>query len=138
MDIVMTNHNELGYRVLIAEDHPIEQKLLRAVLAPAGYVMELAGNGKQALSYLETADFDLIIMDSHMPILSGAETIKAIRSRPDWKRHIPILLMTEDVGNVRQDQALAITNASLAKPLDIARFISIATELAKTGRELRQ
>jgi CheY-like chemotaxis protein len=133
----MTTSHTGEFHILIAEDHPIEQRLLLAALAPAGYIAKLAGNGQQALNYLETADFDLIIMDSHMPVLSGAEVIEAIRGRLDWKRHIPILLLTEDAGGVRQDQALARANASLTKPLDIARFISTATELAKTGRELR-
>jgi CheY-like chemotaxis protein len=125
------------YRVLIAEDHPIEQKLLLAVLGPAGYTMKLAGNGERALSYLEAEDFDLIVMDSHMPILSGIEAIRAIRGRIDWKRSNPILLMIEDMGISQQTEALAKADVCVTKPLDIALFLSAAARLARAGRTLR-
>jgi CheY-like chemotaxis protein len=137
MDVSMTSQSLLEYRVLIAEDQPIEQKLLVAALGPAGCTAKLAGNGEEALSYLEATDFDLIIMDSQMPVLSGPEAIKVIRRRLDWKRRSPILLLTEDMGAAEQDEALAQADASLTKPLDIARFISAAAGLAWAGRTLR-
>jgi CheY-like chemotaxis protein len=133
----MTSHSLPEYRVLIAEDHPIEQKLLLAALGPAGYTMKLAGNGERALTYLEAEDFDLIIMDSHMPILSGIEAIEAIRGRTDWKRSNPILLMVEDMGSPRQNEALAKADVCVTKPLDIALFLSAAARLARAGRALR-
>jgi CheY-like chemotaxis protein len=133
----MTSRNLLEYRVLIAEDHPIEQKLLLAALGSAGYTTKLAGNGAEALSYLETADFDLVIIDSDMPILPGPEAIRAIRARPDWKRFSPILLLIEDSGIPQQKEALGKADACLTKPLDIALFLSAAARLAKAGYALR-
>ena len=82
------------YTVLVAEDHQINLDLILAVLDAAGCETELAASGQQALAKLDKADFDLIIMDSQMPVVNGLEATKSIRSRPDWKSRIPILSLT--------------------------------------------
>ena len=83
--------------ILIADDNPLMQELVSTILKGAGYETELAENGQIALAKLEKADFDLIVMDNHMPVMTGVEAIKVIRSREDGKRFIPILSLTADV-----------------------------------------
>src|SRR6185369_10377111 len=82
-------------RVLIAEDHPVNQKLLASILSGARYRTTLASNGVEALRQFESASFDLILMDLQMPELTGLEAtrqIRAIESRSGG--HTPIIAMT--------------------------------------------
>ncbi len=57
--------------------------------------VQLAANGFEALNDLENNDYDLILMDIHMPVLDGIETTKRIRLEPKWM-HIPIIALTAD------------------------------------------
>ena len=93
--------------VLVAEDHQINVHLILAVLEAAGCETELAANGRQALAKLDKADFDLIIMDSQMPVMNGLEATKKIRSRSDWKNRIPILSLAADATEGGKGKAIA-------------------------------
>ena len=73
------------YTVLVAEDHQINVTVILAVLDAAGCETELAANGQQALAKLDKADFDLIIMDSQMPVMNGLEATKKSGAAPTGK-----------------------------------------------------
>jgi PAS domain S-box-containing protein len=128
-----------SYDVLIAEDNPISLKLASAVLDAAGFQVECAEDGSQALARLNEADFDLIVMDSQMPAVTGIEAIKAIRNRHDWKRLIPILSLTADAMKGAKEQCLS-TGADLymSKPLNLDNLRESAKALAEKGRILRR
>ncbi|PXF57757.1 MAG: hypothetical protein C4B58_08680 [Deltaproteobacteria bacterium] len=68
-------------RILLVEDNPVNQKLAEMILTKAGYLVEVANNGREVFEkYTESPDdFDLIFMDIQMPIMNGFETTKAIR-----------------------------------------------------------
>ncbi|OQY43227.1 MAG: hypothetical protein B6240_12925 [Desulfobacteraceae bacterium 4572_87] len=87
-------------RILLAEDNPVNQKLAKIMLGKAGYRVEVAQNGKEAVSKYtgSPADFDLIFMDIQMPEMDGLEATKAIRK---WEsenlpttHNLPIIAMT--------------------------------------------
>ncbi len=125
--------------ILIADDNPLMQELVSTILKGAGCKTELAENGQIALAKLEKADFDLIIMDNHMPVMTGVEAIKVIRSREDGKRFIPILSLTADItGGSREVCASAGANVHMEKPFKVKRFLAAATTLARYGRDMRQ
>jgi PAS domain S-box-containing protein len=125
------------YRVLVAEDNPINLKLAVALLQAAGCEAHCAQNGRQALAELDIADFDLIIMDSRMPVMTGLEAIAIIRSRSDWKRFIPILSLTAHaMKGAEEYHTSAGADLYMSKPLRSDRFIGAVNHLAKQGREL--
>jgi PAS domain S-box-containing protein len=125
------------YRVLVAEDNPINLKLAVALLQAAGCEVRCAQNGRQALAELDITDFDLIIMDSQMPVMTGIEAIAIIRCRSDWKRFIPILSLTAHAMKGAQEyHTSAGADLYMSKPLRSDCFIGAVNHLAKQGREL--
>jgi CheY-like chemotaxis protein len=68
-------------RILLAEDNPVNQKLAKLMLTKAGYQVEVANNGKEAVDkYTKSpGDFDLIFMDIQLPEMDGLETTEKIR-----------------------------------------------------------
>ncbi len=127
-----------AYDVLVAEDHPINLKLAVALLQAAGCRAHSAENGRQALTALDKADYDLIVMDSQMPIMTGIEAMTIIRRRSDWKARIPILSLTADaMKGADEYHATAGADMYMTKPLKSDGFIEAVKRLASEGRELR-
>jgi DNA-binding response OmpR family regulator len=72
-------------KVLVADDEPSIVTALVFLLARAGYEVQVARNGEEALSLLESGPPDLVLLDVMMPLKSGYEVCQRIRSRPEWR-----------------------------------------------------
>jgi PAS domain S-box-containing protein len=130
-------HSAGPYRVLVAEDHPINLKLVAALLQAGGFEARCVQNGRQALAEFDIEDFDLVIMDSQMPVMTGIEAISVIRSRSDWKRFIPILSLTAHaMKGAEEYHTSAGADLYMSKPLSSGSFIGAVNRLAKQGRQL--
>ena len=82
-----------GALVLVVEDNLVNQKVVASMLTRHGFRLELAGNGREALTALNRAPADVILMDVQMPEVDGLATARLIRENPAW-RHIPIIALT--------------------------------------------
>ena len=89
--------DRLPYRVLAADDDPGQRLLLGEILQPPGYALTLADSGRAALDYLATHDVDVVLLDRHMPGLSGDEACRRIRADPAHAL-LPVLMVTGSLG----------------------------------------
>lgn len=82
--------------ILLVEDHPVNQKLALGLLEKWGHRATLAKNGREAIDLLAKCDFDVILMDMHMPVMGGIEATQKIRAREadDNRPRAPIIAMT--------------------------------------------
>ena len=104
--------------ILVAEDHPVNRSFIGTLLERLGHRASFAVNGREALELVEAQDFDLILMDIHMPELDGIEATRALRARSDDKRHIPIIVLSADVMNEARERARAAgVDEFLSKPV---------------------
>lgn len=85
-----------GGKILLVEDYPVNQKVLKQHLEMAGHTVTIAENGKIALDILKDQTFDLILMDVQMPVLDGYETTIRIKMDENYK-HIPVIGLTANV-----------------------------------------
>jgi CheY-like chemotaxis protein len=104
--------------ILLAEDNAVNQKLATRLLTKAGYRVEIANNGKEALDiYLSSPEkYDVILMDIQMPELNGLETTKIIRSK--GFEQIPIIAMTANTMESDRKKCMESgMNDYIAKPI---------------------
>jgi two-component system sensor histidine kinase EvgS len=84
-----------GRLILVAEDHPVNQELIRHQLALLGFACDVTNDGVEALAALEQTSYGCLITDCHMPNLSGYELARSIRAREQGgPHHLPILGIT--------------------------------------------
>ncbi len=113
-------------RVLVAEDHPVNRKVVGLLLQSLGHQVSFAENGLQALQQAQCMDFDLILMDIHMPEMDGLASTREIRALKGPRSEVPIVALTADVMNAAVDEAVAAgMNAFLAKPLQRSQLEAV-------------
>ncbi len=104
-------------RVLVAEDIPLNQLLMKTLLDDYGFERDIAENGKIAIEKLKEKAYDVILMDLQMPVMNGFETTEYIRHT--LKSKIPIIALTADVTTVDLAKCKSVgMNDYIAKPVD--------------------
>ena len=104
-------------KVLIVEDIPLNQLLMKTLLDDFGFSQDIASNGKIAIEKLQAKEYDIILMDLQMPEMNGFEATDYIRNT--MKSDIPIIALTADVTTVDLAKCKAVgMNDYIAKPVD--------------------
>ncbi|TDD76964.1 PAS domain-containing hybrid sensor histidine kinase/response regulator [Flavobacterium caseinilyticum] len=98
IEIPKLDSNNKNISVLVAEDIPLNQLLIKLILNDFGFEHEVADNGKIALEKLRTNSYDIILMDLQMPEMNGFEATEYIRKT--MKSNIPIIALSADVTTV--------------------------------------
>ncbi|HYJ11058.1 MAG TPA: ATP-binding protein [Polyangiaceae bacterium] len=108
-------------KILVAEDNPINQEVIREVLAELGYEACVVENGLQALTALEQESFPVVLMDCQMPELDGYGAAREVRRREAQDRHIPLIAVTAHAFEGEREKALAAgMDDYVTKPISAA------------------
>jgi signal transduction histidine kinase/ActR/RegA family two-component response regulator len=121
-----------GLRILVAEDNPINQKVVARMLEIEGHRVTVAADGQQALEFIEREPFDLILMDVQMPGMSGLEAARRIRERERARGgRIPIIALTASAMKGDRERCLeAGMDDYLSKPVRPAALQEIIARYA--------
>ena len=120
---------QLQGRILMVEDHPVNQKVLAHQLREMGLQYAVAASGTQALAMLAAEAFDLVLMDWQMPEMDGLEATQRIRQLPTDIRHIPIIALTANANAGFRETCLAAgANDYMSKPYTEAALAALLTQ----------
>ena len=112
-------------RILLAEDHEINRQLAMTILEQAGYSVECATNGLEALAAARRGGFDLVLMDVQMPQMDGLESTRSIRASAGDLADIPIIALTANVMRSDREECLAAgMDDFIGKPIDAKAFLA--------------
>lgn len=108
-------------RILVAEDHPINRKVVTAMLERLGFAPVLVGDGQEVLASLDREAFDLVLMDCQMPHLDGYEATRRLRAMPSRNQNVPVIALTANAMKGDDIRCLeAGMNDFLPKPVQLA------------------
>ncbi|MBI1209045.1 MAG: response regulator [Azospirillum sp.] len=126
--------------VLVAEDNPTNQVVIKRLLDRLGYAHQIAGNGREALSVLEQGGFGLLLTDYHMPEMDGFQLTAAIRhAELSSGARLPIVALTADALAGTEEQCRdAGMDGYLTKPIDSAALAATLERLLPQAGPLRR
>lgn len=124
-----------GMRVLLVEDHDLNQEVASSFMRKRGVTVSVAWHGGEAVELVKQQMFDLVLMDLHMPVMGGIEATKIIRQLPQGK-DLPIVAMTAavlaDDRQICQDVGM---NDFIPKPVEPEDFVRVLSLYAVTNTE---
>ena len=124
---------QLGLRVLVAEDNPVNQVVAEEYLTSLGCTAIMAENGRQALTVIERGDCDVVLMDCHMPEMDGYSTTREIRRRElaSGTAALPVIAVTANAYAADRQQCIdAGMDDYLSKPYSQAELLAVLTPFA--------
>jgi CheY-like chemotaxis protein len=125
-----------GLRVLVVDDNVLNRKVVRLLLAPHHATFVEAENGVQALAELERAAFDVVLLDVHMPVMDGPETISRIRKSDKAWATLPVIALTADAMSGDRERFLQMGMSGYAsKPVDRDALLIEMTRVLEAGRQ---
>lgn len=126
-----------GLRILLAEDVPANQMLIREVLTRSGHLVDVVGDGRAAVEAVRrNGPYDLVLMDSHMPEMDGISAIRALKT---FEAPPPVIALTADVSTqARQDLEAAGVYSILPKPVPWADLLAVIAGFAPRRGERSQ
>lgn len=108
-----------GYKILVAEDNEFNQKYINSLLKDYGVTVECVNTGNKAIDACKKYNFDMVLMDLHMPELGGDDATKIIRGQSNESNNMPIIAITADVFANDDDKLLrAGFTDCMFKPFD--------------------
>jgi PAS domain S-box-containing protein len=121
--------------ILLVEDYPPNQEVVRRHLEAEGYIVEIVDNGKSALERCEGKKYSLILMDIQMPEMDGFEATRLLRLKSGWTRQVMIIGLTANADEkTRKDCTEAGMDGMITKPIRRQTFLAeVEKRLAGIG-----
>lgn len=127
-----------GLRVLVAEDHPVNQRVLELLLSPHGCRLTFCDDGAQAVDLATVQTFDAVLMDMQMPVLDGLEATRRIKAGQGPNAATPVIALTANaLDHHRAAWAEVGVHAFVSKPID-PQFLMNALAAAASQAAVRR
>jgi two-component system sensor histidine kinase RpfC len=118
-------HSDKTLRILIAEDNLVSQEVIQQLLGKAGHECVLVGNGEDALDHLEQNNYDIAILDLHMPLMGGIEAARIYNYTSQKEQRTPIIMLSANAtAEARKECENAGVDAYLTKPVNSQQLFS--------------
>jgi len=123
---ILSEQKRFGLKVLLAEDNPINQKLVVILLRKAGFSVDTVDNGLQAVGKVREEPYSAVLMDVQMPEMDGFEATRRIREWEAEKQHLPIIAMTAHAMKGDREHCLeAGMDDYISKPIEPSVLIGV-------------
>ena len=125
-----------GAKILVVEDNELNQEVVVDLLTNAGFNVELANNGQEAIEKVAQHHYDIVLMDMQMPIMDGINATIALR-KIEQNKELPIIAMTANAMLQDKEKCIAAgMNAHLSKPIEPDELFRMLLEWVKPRFEL--
>ena len=129
-DYLKKRENVRRYRIVVADDSATNRQVIGKILERGGHQVTLVDDGEYVLDALETAEYDIAILDRNMPGMGGIEALRALRAMGYGKDRLPVIVLSADVtGETRIECDEAGANAFLPKPVEATKLLESVSEL---------
>jgi signal transduction histidine kinase/ActR/RegA family two-component response regulator len=125
-----------GLRVLLAEDHPTNRRVVELILGAAGVDLDCVEDGAQALEAFRAGGYDLVLMDMQMPVMDGLTAVREIRKleAQEGRPRTPITVLTANAMPEHVGASLAAgADGHLSKPIQAGALLQRVGEMAQMG-----
>jgi len=123
----------MGKKVLVVEDNPAMVALLADAIIDAGFIVISAENGKEGLALVETEKPDLVVLDLMMPVMSGLQVLRTLRSKPATQ-YLPVIVLTGRSGQADAlDGWMGGADRYLTKPCSMAEILAAVHSMLFAG-----
>jgi len=132
MESVAANPEARRIRILLAEDHPVNRKVVQLILAPFPVDLTIAVDGQEAVKAFMGREFDLVLMDVQMPVLDGLTAIRQIRDfeGEQGRTPTPIAVLSANAMEQHREEAMqAGADSHISKPVTPDRLLAAIDEL---------
>ncbi len=120
-----------GARLLVVEDNPLNQQVVTELLSDAGFQVDIANNGVEAIAAVRSKTYELVLMDVQMPLMDGYEATRQIRADARFNA-LPIIAMTAHAMKGVREECLSVgMNDYLSKPIDPAQLYMLLSAWIK-------
>ncbi len=118
-------------RVLVADDQHANRAVLSRILEHAGHKVTVANDGEQSLDLFEHNQYDLAVLDMHMPGISGLDVIRQLRfMQAGYRVRTPVIVMSADATEqAMKDASSAGCQVFLTKPIVVVKFLEVVADL---------
>jgi CheY-like chemotaxis protein len=122
-------------KVLFVEDDPLNRRVVRDMLSVVGATMAEAADAETGLRMIDEGDYHVVLMDLRMPGMDGETAIRAVRSRADAKRSVPIIVVTADTALELKARCVESgANDFLQKPVAMAPLLGAMSRVVAARR----
>lgn len=121
--------------ILHVDDDPMNLRVVEEILGAFGHKAVKTTSGAEALRLLSSQSFDLVLMDIHMPGMSGIEAVERLRAGPGPEHDVPVIALTADVFSRRPEEYRALGfNDFISKPILVSGLLDAIKRAAEPPR----